>query len=624
VTRRVALARVGPLVPAVVVAALLLGPAAGLDAFWQRQLTLVAALSLVVSGLNLSMGWAGEFALGQGALYAAGAYTAGALATRGHDELLVGIVAGAFAALVAGVVAGAPGLRLGGWSLAMVSFFLVLLLPDVIRIFDEYTGGFIGLSGVPRARLFGHRLTNEGFYRTAVVVAGVWFVAVRNLLVSRHGAAFRVLRESPVLASSLGISPYRMKLLAYGLGAVPAGIGGALFVYTDRFIAPQSFGFDVIIGILAASILGGAQTVYGAVVGAALLQIVPVELSSIRENALIVYGAFLVLGGVFLSGGLGGGAQAALRRMRTMARPNPAQAVPTTVAGSLAVLEGRGQVLEVRDVVKRFGGVAALEHVDLVAGPGRVTALIGPNGSGKTTLLNMISGFYRPDRGAVLLGGRDVAGRTPTRIARFGVARTFQTPLIPEGLTAGQVVATARYHAARTSMASAVLRLGHARRREFADRRDAATVMTALGIGDVVDVPARSLPLGTRRLVELARAVASGPSVVLLDEVASGLDDDALARLRAGIEAIRDAGVTVVLVEHNFELVTGLADTVYVLSRGEVVASGDPAAIVADPRVRREYLGIEDVGATEPEAPAARPGATVEAGAVDASRAGER
>jgi branched-chain amino acid transport system permease protein len=573
-----------PLVLAVVV---LLLPLVGLEFSLSRQIQLGLILALLVSGLNLSHGYAGELAIGQAAMYAAGAYTAGLLSTHGHTDVLVQMVAAGLVALVVGVVTGVPGLRLNSWSLAMTSFFLVLLVPDVLAMFDETTGGHNGLAGIAPGTLFGHMLDGDDFYMLVVAVVIVWFAVFRNLVTSRHGIAFRVLKQSPVLASSVGISVFRMKLLGYAVGAIPAGFAGALFANLDLYLSPASFGFVLATTVLAASILGGAASVYGALVGAAIMQFLTGQSTDFSEYALVFYGIFLILGGVLLSGGL-----ARLGRL-LVARLDRAAALPgTPVLSTEAVVPALpGALLRVRGVEKSFGGNRALRGVELTAEPGKVTALIGPNGSGKTTLLNAICGFYRIDDGSIELGGDPLQGVAPHRAARLGVARTFQTPAIPAGVTVLEAVAAGRYSPERVSMASAVLRLPRFRAVRRNDTQRAEEALALVGMLELRDSEAVALPLGMRRLLEVARALVSEPRVLLLDECASGLDEDEVQRLAGLIRAIRDAGGTVVLVEHNFRLVLELADEIHVLAQGEVIASGPPSAIERDPRVLAEYLG---------------------------------
>src|SRR4051794_21207415 len=420
------------LIPLAGAALVIAYPWLGGDVVATRQIYLIAVLSLLVAGLNLSFGYAGELNLGQVAMYAAGAYTAGYVSLHYNSEILVTVAVGAAAALLMGLLSGIPGLRLGGWSLAMVSFFLVLLIPDILSTFQGQTGGAAGLIGIPRARWFGERLDFQGLYVVCLTLTLLWFTVQRNLVNSRHGASFMVLRERPVLAPSLGISVYRGKLSAYALGAIPAGVAGALFAALAQFLDPTSFAFDTAIAILAASVLGGSASIYGAVFGATLLQLGPLRSTGFKEYALVAYGSFLIITGVLLSQGVAGILRPLVYRFVPSARVN-------TVSRRAVVSEGEmdsvpGELVEVRGVSKHFGGVTALHDVSLTARPGRITALIGPNGSGKTTLLNIISGFYRADEGTIRLGDDSLERRHPHAIAQKGVSRTFQTPIIPADL----------------------------------------------------------------------------------------------------------------------------------------------------------------------------------------------
>ncbi|GAA4803648.1 ABC transporter permease subunit [Tomitella cavernea] len=554
-----------------------------------RQVQLALLLSLLVSGLNLSLGFAGELALGQAAMYAGGAYTAGLLSRAGCTDIVLQILAGGSVALLIGVITGIPGLRLGRWSLAMTSFFLVLLVPDILAIFSDETGGRSGLRGIQPATLFGQPLSQENFYVVMTVVTIVWFVVMRNIVVSRHANALRVLKQSPVLSSSLGISVFRMKLLAYSLGAIPAGLAGAMFAGMDLYVSPETFSFALATTILAASVIGGSASVYGAVIGAFLMQYVTNASSGHQSYSLLITGAFLILGGVFLTGGLTGLARTLWRRF---AARRSAEPVPTgPIYDDVPSVDG--QLLSVEGISKAFGGNRALDGVTFTAAPGRVTALIGPNGSGKTTLLNMICGFYRADAGRITLGSSRLDGLSPHNVARAGVARTFQTPNIPADTTVLETVIAGRYAGHRATVAETILRLPRYNRVRRADITEALRVLDMVGLRYLEDAEATALPLGQRRLLEVARCVIDNPGVLLLDEVASGLDEDEVERLAELIRMVRKAGGTVVLVEHNFDLVLSLADGIVALAQGQVMADGTPEEIKTDTRVLSEYLGVE-------------------------------
>lgn len=573
----------------VLVAAL---PWLGMDLFWMRQLMLVAMLGLVVSGLNLTFGYAGELALGQAAVYAAGAYAAGYVAKNYVNDVLLMMLVSACVAVVIGVVSGAPGIRLGGWMLAIGSFFLVLLVPDFVNLIGEPLGGYEGLTLIPLPQLLGVELDQYYFYVVVVAVTGVWFALFRNLIMSPRGAEFRVLSAGETLSSSLGVSTYRLKLKAYAIGAVPAGLAGAMFAYLDGYVSATSFGLHAALLILAASVLGGMHTVYGALLGAALLTLGPMSSSAFEDYSTVAFGAFLLIGGVFLPKGI----TPLLTNLvvRVLPRRSASTPVPRGKGDFGPVDGGR---LEIAGVVKAFGGNRAVDGVSLTAEPGRITALIGPNGSGKTTLLNVVSGYYLADEGDLHVNGDDIGTLSASRRARRGIGRTFQTPTIPADLSVFETIRTGALKK-EVGLLATVLRLPSYHRRQREAAAETAAIMAALGIADRAHEEAAALPLGTRRLVELGRALASEPAVLLLDEVASGLDKDEVAELADVIRRLRTAGATIVLVEHNFDLITSVSDTVYVLAEGAVLASGGPDEIARDEKVRRTYLGSGPVDRT--------------------------
>jgi branched-chain amino acid transport system permease protein len=553
-----------------------------------RLVVSIALLALLVAGLNIAFGYAGELALGQSAIYAVGAYVAGYFAIQGFDlplTLVIAILAGA----AVGLLTGGPGLRLGSWSLGMVTFFLVLLLPDIVNLLREFTGGTAGMSGIPLPSLFGAKLDTETYFVFVIAITILFFALLRNYVVFRHGNALKVMRESPVLARSLGYSVPRIKLTAYLISALPAGAAGCLFAYQEGFVSDVSFGFSMAVAILAASIIGGSASIYGAIFGAAILVIGPLRATALQQFSLPFFGLLLIVGGLFFAGGVAGLLEKVIRRWLISDELMPDVVASLERAGELPVIPGAR--LTAHGVIKRFGGNTALGGVDLVAEPGRITALIGPNGSGKTTLLNVMSGFLKPDEGSVVLGERDITRLPAHRVAHAGIARTFQTPQIPKGLTVAEVVASARYRAHPTSVISAMLTLPGSRRAMKLDRVTAIQLLSVMGIAELADRPADALPLGTRRILEVARALAADPAVLLLDEPASGLDEGEVEALAEVIRRLRDAGATIVIVEHNFEMVMRIADRIDVLHLGRMIAGGTPAEVRENPDVIESYLG---------------------------------
>ncbi len=583
--------------------------------FWIGQILLIATYSLIVSGLVLSFGYAGELQFAQIAMFAVGAYLSGILAVHGiTDILLLCLIAGLAAGLV-GLGLSAIALRLGGWGLGMSSFFLVLIVPDAVTVLSRWTGGYYGLSAIPFPRLLGLQLGSRGIYLFAIVALICWIAFNRNVVLSRYGGIFRMVRESPILAGTVGVSPRRVKIIAYALGAFPAGVAGTIYAFTYQYVASSTFSLDASIAIVAAAILGGSESLYGAVVGATLLQLGPFGLNSFQQYSVLVYGAFLVFVAIVLRSGLSGIGTALCRRAARWIDPGPPAAPAATAASAATAATGHAGAEEraeeadrttpeagappvlaerplfVDGVSKAFGGVRALDDVDLTAPAGAITALVGANGSGKTTLLNVISGVIVPDAGSVRLGDAALPLGSPHRIARLGVARTFQTPSIPRGMTTWQVAASGRVGTSRVGLLSSGFRLPAARRAHAEDVESAEAALALVGLTDVAQAQAASLPLGSRRLLEVARGICSGASLFLLDEPASGLAPHELDRLAAVLRALRDRGIAVLVVEHNFRFLSDIAQTVYVLHLGAVLARGEPSAIAQNDEVAASYLG---------------------------------
>ncbi|MCW2672457.1 MAG: branched-chain amino acid transporter substrate-binding protein [Frankiales bacterium] len=576
-------------------------PWLGVTPIWVRITVVTLIFGLISSGLNLTFGWAGEVSFAQIALFCFGAYVAAVWSNHGqHDILVLMVVAGAGAAVLGGLTA-LPGLRLGSWALAITSFLLVIIAPDVLIIFQKYTGGNDGLA-LPVPTLFGKAMSEHGFYLLCVVVAALWLAFFRNLATSRHGHALLILRESPVLASALGINIKMTKVLIYALAALPAGVAGVLFVFLDGYVSPPSFGLTATLGVIAASVIGGLRSLLGPFVATAFLMGLPIWSASLADYSPVISGVLLVVAGVL---------SVVFAQQGSVRRLLPRRLAAVFAGGRGAVADDpvgisghelsdidhdltiEGARLTVNDVSVNFGGVKAVAGVSIVAEPGNITALIGPNGSGKTSLLNVISGFYRPSSGQVLVGSDDITRASIAGRSNKGVSRTFQTPLMPPYATVGEVVASGVYIKHYVGFVRAVLRTPAYRRALREDQATAHDVLKMLGIGNTEGRIASSLALGTRRLVELARVMASRPSIILLDEPASGLSPEEVGVMASVLTWLRDHGATIVLVEHNFRMIQSLADTIYVLDQGTLLASGSPAEIQANEDVARIYLGVD-------------------------------
>jgi len=578
-----------------------------------RQFLSIGIFSIVAIGLNFTLGYAGEFALGQAGIFAVGAYATGMLTTLAGWSFWAALPVAVIGAAVVGLAAGLPGLRVGGWYFALTSLFIAVVLPDVANVVPG-TGGTQGFGGIPFATIGGRAVTTSDIYLFVLVSTFVILLLLANLIRSRWGLAFMSMRQSNKAAAASGIAVFRMKLLVYVLAAVLAGYAGTILPQVDGYLAPDAFPLSLSILLVAGVTVGGMGSLTGPVVGVALLQILPNSVSSFQNYSLLIYGSILIVGMIFVRRGILPTVRSAwvslvvwfVRRQRWLAAegavPGGDDAAPgddpVGTATELPPRRSSGQAcaapgvpLDVSGVSKHFAGVHALREVSLTARPGQVTAVIGPNGSGKTTLLNIILGFYRLDSGQVRLGTADLTGKKPYQVARAGVARTFQTPVVLPDLSCRQNVMSGAFTHRHATLAEVMTRAPRARSDWREAVRTADELLTFVGLGRHVHEEAGSLTAGQQRLLEIARALALRPSVVLLDEPAAGLVGAEVEALAGVLRRLRDEGLAVVLVEHNVNLVMSVADHVTVLDQGRVIASADPATVQRDPAVLECYLG---------------------------------
>lgn len=537
------------------------------------------AMNVVVGvGLNILLGLSGQISFGHVGFFAIGAYTVGIMVLAGYDYWLAFLAAGAVNAL-AGVLLAVPALRVAGPYLAMMTIAFAFIVEHAAIELRHLTGGHNGLMGF-RAPEFGGRM----FFEAEVAICALVLAALACLLFlrlagGRWGVAMRAVADSEVAAQSVGLNPIAIKTVAFVLSAVLTGLAGALFTPLQMFISPGSFPFFQSILFLFAVIVGGTGRLFGPVVGSLIVVLMPELLSGMAEYRLLIFGG-VMLGVLLLApkGIVGGLMQLVSAEDPTQARPSgrdPIAFLATNEAGARPHLK-------VRDLGINFGGVQAAKDVSFTAPPGKVTSVIGPNGAGKTTVLNMISGFYTPDTGSIELH-EDLAGRPAYRMARAGIARTYQTTQLFENLSVRENILIA------LGTGRLGFLLGGAPGAEAVTLAD--DLLAFVGYEGPVARRAGDLPHVDKRLVEIARALATRPSILLLDEPAAGLmhsDKEALSTL---ILKIAEAGVAVVLVEHDMSLLMRISDEIIVLDAGLPIKTGSPAEVQNDPDVRRAYLG---------------------------------
>jgi ABC-type branched-subunit amino acid transport system ATPase component/ABC-type branched-subunit amino acid transport system permease subunit len=603
-------------------------------AFQLQQYEYLIVLVVLCVSVSVITGFAGQLSLSSSAVFMVAGYVV-CILINDHPRsvgLWLGCLVGTAVGVALGAVLALPALRVGGFYLAMITLFVALLVPTVVGSLT-ITGGQSGISLISNPG-FNQSYAGTGLYEIFVGLALVSVVVSAAVLHSRLGRRFVLLRTSEELAASIGVASHWTKIVAFMIGSGVAGLAGAMYVYSQQLMNPQSITATTAFYLVAACVIGGLGRVVGPVIGGLLVFGVEVLLTSLDAYQGLIFGAALGLFVIAAPDGIVGLGATALNRIRTAmgtarepVRPAPADGTPgdgtpgdgrpgegtpgegtpvaaagtddgalqaaghgTANADSAEEKATPGAPMELRGVGRRFGGVSAVEDVDLTITPGTVHGLVGSNGSGKTTLLNLICGYYSVHAGEIRIGAHSLGDWAPHRVARHAVARTFQTPKLVPGQSVIANVLPAAEVAARSSNRASVLRLPAARR---ARRRAQAEVMTILRELDLTrwkDVPAENLPHGTQRLTEIARALAMQPRFLLLDEPAAGLSPGEVATLGAVVRRAADNGIGVLLIEHNIPFVLEIADELTVMDRGRRLASGPPS-ILQNRSISSVFLG---------------------------------